>query len=93
MGIYNMTYRMFDIINDLSFMNLYMCQMFSPFNWCRANLRSETSWISNLVSNDLRSKWLHNTGLSFCELMIDTWSKIDIKSILSYWVYSIAEGG
>ena len=67
-----MTYRMCDIIYDLGFMNLYMYQMFSPFHCGRANLGCKTSWVSNLVSNDLRSKGLINTGTSFCELIIDT---------------------
>ena len=67
-----MTYSMSEIINDLSFMNLYMYQMFSSFHNGRANLGCKTSCISTLVSNDLRSKGLSNTGLSFCELIIDT---------------------
>ena len=71
-GMCNTTYRISDIINNLSFMNLYMYQMFSPFHCSMADLGCETSWVSNLVSNDLRSKGLSYIGLSFCELIIDT---------------------
>ena len=86
MGMYNMIYRVSDIINDLSFMNLYIYQMFSPFHCVRASLGCKTSWVSILVSNDLRSKGLGDTGLSFCELIIDAWSKIDSISILTEFI-------
>ena len=57
--------------------------MFSPFQWHMANLGYGTSWVSSLVSNDLRSKGFSNAGLSFYELIIETWSKIDRISILT----------
>ena len=69
--LYNMTYRMAYITKGLSFMNLYMYQMFSLFHCSRANLGCKTNWVSNLVSNELRSKVLSNTGLSFWDLIID----------------------
>ena len=37
-----MTYRVSDIINDLSFMNLYIYKMFSPFHCGRAKLGYKT---------------------------------------------------
>ena len=48
--------RMPDIINNVSFMDLYMYQMFSPFHCGRVNLGCKTSWVSNLVSHDFRYK-------------------------------------
>ena len=60
--------------------------MFSPFHCGRVNLGCETSWVSYLVNNDLRSEGLSNTGLSFYELIIDTLSKIDIMSILTEFI-------
>ena len=62
---------MSDIINYLTLMKLYMYQMFSPFHCGRDNWGCETSWISNLVGNDFRSKGLSNIGIRFCELIID----------------------
>ena len=70
----------------ISFMNLYIYQMFSPPHCGRANLRCETSRVSSLESNGLRSKWLCNTGLSFCKLIIDTWSKIDRIFVLNEFI-------
>ena len=79
-------YMVSDIMNDQSFMNLCIYQMFSPFNWDRANLGCETRWISSLVNNDLRSTGFSNASLSFCEPVTETWSKIDRISILIEYI-------
>ena len=58
-----------------------MYQMFSPSHWGRANQGSETSWLSSLASNSLRSEGFSNVGLSYCELITETWFKFDRMSI------------
>ena len=42
-GMCNTTYRMSDIMNNQSFMSLYIYQMFSPLHWHRDYLGCETS--------------------------------------------------
>ena len=82
----SMTYRVPDIMNDSSLMKLYIYQMFSLFHWGRANLGCETSCVSSLVSNGLRSNRFSNAGLSFCELNTATWFKIDSIYILTKFI-------
>ena len=65
---------------------LYIYQIFSPFHCGRASLGCKTSWVSCLVSNDLRSKGFSYAGLSFYELIIETWSKIDRIAILTEFI-------
>ena len=64
-GMFSTTYRLFDIINDHSFMNLYMYHMFSPFHLGKANLGCNTNCVSNLISSDIRSKGFNKLGVSF----------------------------
>ena len=80
------TYRVSYIMNDGNFMNLYIYQMFSPSHWGRANLECETSCISSLVSNDLQSERFSNARFSFCELITNTWFKMDSISILTEFI-------
>ena len=85
-GMYSTTYRVSDNMKDWSLMNLYMFQMSSPFHWGRTNLRCEISWFSSLVSNSLRSDGFSNAGLGFCELITESWFKIDRMSILTEFI-------
>ena len=50
--------------------------MFSPSHWDTANLGCETSWVSSLVSNDLKSDGFSNAGLSFHELITEALFKL-----------------
>ena len=54
-----------------------MYQMFSPFHQGRAKCGCDISWSSSLVSKSLRSEGFSNEGVSFWELITDTWSKIN----------------
>ena len=56
------TYRVFNIMNDLSFMNLYMHHMFSQFHSGKANLGCDTNCVSNSFSSDIRSKGFNKLG-------------------------------
>ena len=67
-------------------MNLYMYQMISSSHWGTANLVCEASQFSHLVSNSLRSDGFSNAGLSFCELITETWFKINRMSILTEFI-------
>ena len=73
-------------MNDLSFMNLYMYHMFSPFHSGKANLGCDTNCVSNLISSDIRSKGFNKAGMIFGELMIETWFRIDKMSILTLYI-------
>ena len=84
-GVCHMTYRVFDVMNDQNFINLYVYEMFSPSHLGRADLGCEPTWASSLVSNDLRSKGLRKAGLSFCKLINETWFKF-IVSILTEFI-------
>ena len=85
-GICNTTYKVPDNMKDWSFIHLHMYQMFSPSHWGRANHGCGTSWPSSLASNSLRFEGFSNVDLSFCELITETWSKIDRMSILTEFI-------
>ena len=70
-------------MNDHSFINLYMYHMFSPFHSGKANLGCDTNLVSNLISSDMKSKGFNKVGVSFWELMTETWFRIDKMSILT----------
>ena len=50
------------------------------------NVGGDISWSSNLVSESLRCEGFSNDGLSFWELITDTWSKIDRMSTLTKFI-------
>ena len=61
--MYRTTYEVFDIMNDCSFINLYMYHMFSPFHSGNANLVCDTNCASNLISSDIRSNGFSKAGV------------------------------
>ena len=86
--------KVFDIMNDHNFMNLCMHHMFSMFHSGKANLGYDTYWVSNLISSDMRSKGFSMVGVSFWELMTETWFRIDKMNILTKCIplQSVAKG-
>ena len=75
-------YKVFDIMKDCSFMNLYIYQIFSPCHAHRANPGCDINFDSNLISLDVRSQGLRRAGGSFCELTIEIWFTKDKILIL-----------
>ena len=67
-GMCSTTYKVFDIMNDHSFINLYMYHMFSLFHSGKANLGCDTNYVSNLISSDIRSKGFSKVGWVFGNL-------------------------
>ena len=80
-GMCSTTYKVLDIMKGCSFMNLYMYQMFLSFYSGKANLGCDTSCASNLFSRDIRSSGFSKVGVSFWELMTETWFTMDKMSI------------
>ena len=82
-GMCSTAYKVLDIMNDQSFMNWYIYHMFSPFHSGTANLRCDTNCASNLISSDFRSNGFSKARVSFLELMIEAWYRIDKMYILT----------
>ena len=51
-----------------------------------SDIMNETSWVSSLISNDLRSKGINKAGLSFCKLITKAWFKNNSISILTEFI-------
>ena len=71
-GMCSTTYKVFDIMNDCNFINLYMYQSFSLFHSGKANLGCDTNCVSNLISSDIRSKGFNKVTVNFWKLMAET---------------------
>ena len=74
--------KVFDIMKDLNFMNLYIYQIFSPWHAGRANLGCDTNLDSSLISKDVRSLGLNRARVNFCELMSEILFIMDKMFIL-----------
>ena len=61
-GMCSTTYKVFEIMNDCSFIKLYIHNMFSPFHSGKANFGCDTNCASNLISSDIRSNGFSKVG-------------------------------
>ena len=57
--------------------------MFLPFHSGKANLGCDTNCASNSFRRDIRSNGFSKVGVSFWELMTETWFRIDKMSVLT----------
>ena len=86
-GMCSRTYKVFNIMNDPSFINLFMYHIFSLFHSGKANLGCGTNLVSNLISSDMRSKGFNKAGVSFVNLWLKLGFRIDKMSILTECIH------
>ena len=81
-GMYKTAYKVFNIMKDCNFINLYIYQTFSSCHAGRASLGCDTNLDSSLISKDVRSQGLSRAGVNFCELMSEILFIMDEMFIL-----------